>query len=86
MKKAEALTFFKTRRALARALGLIDNAINTWKGENIPPVHQIKLEALTAGALRADDEAWHPVPPRYSEEFFANGKRRPYGTQTKAEQ
>ena len=64
MTKSQALDYYTTRRALARALGLRDHAINSWDGDTVPFLHQIRLESLTGGYLRADDDAWFPAMPR----------------------
>ena len=64
MTKTQALTYYGTRRALARALALKDHAINSWENDSVPPIHQLRLESLTGGYLRADDEAWEPAQPR----------------------
>lgn len=77
MTKAEALAHYMTTRALARALDMRENTVSEW--EKIPHVHQLRLESITAGALRADDEAWRPANPRFSTECFSTtGRRKPF--------
>ncbi len=79
MTKTDALDFFKTRRALAKALDLREHSINTWPEDTIPPIHQIRLERLTNYVLLADPEAWMPAPSTFSEEhlsLFARARRR----------
>ena len=71
MTKSEALTLFRTRRALARALGLADHSINRWEGDSIPPIHQVRLERLTNYQLRADPGAWAPAPETFSEDHLS---------------
>lgn len=63
MKKSQALKHYTTTEALCRALGVAHNTVSTW-GEFIPHIHQLRLESITAGYLRADDEAWLPAQPR----------------------
>ena len=66
MKTSDALDYFKGNvSALTRFLGLKQNAFYSWRGNTLPPIQQIRLEALTKGELRADDDAWHPAPPRF---------------------
>jgi hypothetical protein len=77
MTKDEALSHYLTTRALARALDMRENTVSEWKV--IPHVHQLRLESITGGTLRADDEAWHPASPRYSVECYSTtGRRKPY--------
>ncbi len=83
MTKSEALAFYRTRRNLARALGIAEHTVNGWDrtGGVIPDAQQLKLEALTAGALRADDSAWAPVRPRYEKKRGPDGKRKQHESQ-----
>lgn len=62
MTKTQALAHYVTTRALARSLDLAENTVSAWV--EIPYLHQLRLESITAGYLRADDEAWHPALPR----------------------
>lgn len=71
MTKTQALDHYKTRRALARALGLAEHSINKWARDSIPPVHQMKLERLTNYQLRADPEAWAPAPETFSDDHLS---------------
>lgn len=71
MTKSEALAKFKTRRNLARALGLAEHSLNRWDGERIPPIHQVRLERITNYELRADPDAWAPAPETFSEEHLS---------------
>ncbi len=76
MTKPDALNYYITTRALAAALCMSENTVSAWA--EIPAIHQLRLESITDGHLRADDEAWAPASPRYSKEFYSNGRRKPY--------
>lgn len=81
MTKAEAIAVYLTTRALAHALDMKENTVSEWKV--IPHVHQLRLEAITGGRLRADDEAWRPANPRFSTECFTTtGRRKPFPNPT----
>ena len=71
MKKSEALHHYRTRRALARTLGLAENSLNRWEGDYIPPIHQVRLERLSNYELMADPEAWGPAPETFSEDHLS---------------
>ncbi len=78
MKKSDALAYYKTRRNLARALGLAEHSLNRWDGEKIPPIHQVRLERITNYELKADPEAWAPAAETFSDEhlsMFARARR-----------
>jgi DNA-binding transcriptional regulator YdaS (Cro superfamily) len=53
MSKQEAILYFGTQAALARALGIHRAAVNAW-GDAIPEGRQYQIEVLTAGKLKAD--------------------------------
>lgn len=55
MTKHEAIAYFGTQAALARALGVNRAAINGW-GDKIPPGRQYQLEVITKGRLKAAPE------------------------------
>lgn len=80
MTKTEALAYYDNNvSALTRALGLRQNAVYSWEGDTMPPIQQIRLEAITNGALRADDDAWNPADPRYSTDRFpSTGRCKPF--------
>ena len=80
MTKSEALAYFENNvSALTRALGLRQNAVYSWEGDTMPPIQQIRLEAITNGALRADNDAWSPADPRYATERFpSTGRCKPF--------
>lgn len=61
----EAVSYYGTSMAMTNALGLRPNVTFSWLDRIIPPIHQLRLEAMTDGDLRADDSAWEPAPPRY---------------------
>jgi len=78
MTKTQALAHFKNNvSALTRALGLKQNALYSWEGDSMPPIQQIRLEAITNGVLRADNEAWSPADPRYTNYRFKDGRHTP---------
>lgn len=80
MTKTEALAYYDNNvSALTRALGLRQNAVYSWEGDTMPPIQQIRLEAITNGALRADNDAWSPADPRYATERFpSTGRCKPF--------
>lgn len=80
MTKTEALAYYDNNvSALTRALGLRQNAVYSWEGDTMPPIQQIRLEAITSGALRADNDAWSPADPRYATERFpSTGRCKPF--------
>lgn len=65
MTEAEATTYFGNPFRMTKALGLKPNARFSWK-DGIPALQQIRIEALTNGALRADDWCWEPAEPRFT--------------------
>ena len=77
MNMDQALTKYLTVRAIARALNMRENTVSEWKTLGIPHPQQVKLESITGGELRADDEAWSPAEPRFSTERFKNGRHVP---------
>jgi len=70
----DALAKYRTVRALAKALDMRENTVSEWKGTGIPHHQQVKLEAITGGELRADDDAWKPAEPRFSTERNKAGR------------
>jgi hypothetical protein len=77
MNMTDALSKYRTVRAVARALDVRENTVSEWKTLGIPHPQQVKLESITGGELRADDEAWSPAEPRFSTERFNNGRHKP---------
>ena len=59
MKTQEAIHFFGTQAALARALGIKAPSIADW-GENVPPLRQLQLERITNGELTASPDVFAP--------------------------
>jgi DNA-binding transcriptional regulator YdaS (Cro superfamily) len=55
MKKSEAVAFYGTQAALAKALGIEPAAVSQWI--EIPEVRQYQIEVLTGGVLKADRRA-----------------------------
>lgn len=55
MTKDQAVKHFKNLNALARALDMNQSSVFGWK-EYPPPLRQLQIEAMTAGALRAEPE------------------------------
>ena len=54
MKKADAIKFFGTESALAKALGIKAPSIYDW-GDEVPDLRQLQLEVMTGGQLVAAD-------------------------------
>lgn len=53
MRKDEAITFYGSQSALARALGIAQASVAGW-GEYPPPKRQLQLQKITKGALKAE--------------------------------
>ncbi|MEQ7870717.1 Cro/CI family transcriptional regulator [Chromohalobacter salexigens] len=53
MKKADAINYYGSATALAKALSITLQAIGQW-GDEVPLLRQYQLERMTDGALRAD--------------------------------
>ncbi|MER2514393.1 MAG: Cro/CI family transcriptional regulator [Nitrosomonas ureae] len=66
MKKQDAISYFGTRAALARAVGITRQAVNEWK-EFVPPTIAALLEEMTDGALVFD-------PASYPESYRRPGR------------
>lgn len=64
MTKIQAIGYFGSGYRLAAALGIKPHTISEWI--EVPPIHQVRLEAMTGGILRADDAAWSPAEPRFT--------------------
>ena len=54
MDMRQALEWFGTKTAIAKALGVRPPSVTLW-GDRIPPIRQLQIERMTKGALRADD-------------------------------
>jgi len=59
MTKDHAIKHFGSQAKLAAALGMTQGSVSLW-GDYPPPVRQLQLEALTAGALKAEPECLLP--------------------------
>lgn len=62
MRKEEAVNFYGSQSALARALGIAQASVAGW-GEYPPGVRQLQLEALTGGTLKAEPK-WTLQPEK----------------------
>lgn len=64
MKTSDVIEFYGSQRKVAEALGLRQPSVANW--EEFPPaLRQLQLEALTAGALRAEPDCdKFRVPPQ----------------------
>jgi len=58
MLTKDVVAHFKTKVAVAKALGISKQAINEW-GEEVPIGRQYQLEVVTEGVLRADRPDHH---------------------------
>lgn len=59
MLTIDAVKHFRTKSALARALGLTKGAITFW-GDVVPRGRAFELQVLTGGALRVDETLYLP--------------------------
>jgi DNA-binding transcriptional regulator YdaS (Cro superfamily) len=55
MKTADAIKFFGTRTALAKALGITKQAVTQW-GETVPEGRAYQLQVITGGQLSAEQK------------------------------
>ncbi|WOX50996.1 Cro/CI family transcriptional regulator [Aeromonas sp. CD] len=56
MKKADAISYFNSAAALAKALKISEAAISQW-GQNVPQGRAYQIEVLTGGQLKANPAA-----------------------------
>jgi hypothetical protein len=56
----EAINYFRSKSALAAALGIEPPSVYGWK-EYPPALRQLQLEELTGGALRAEANCRPPA-------------------------
>jgi len=54
MNKSEAVAFFGSQAALAKALGVSRSSVSEW--HDVPVGRQYQLEVITRGALKAEHE------------------------------
>jgi hypothetical protein len=59
MTTSEAIDHYRTQTKLAIALGIAQSTVSEW-GEYPPDLHQIRLERITRGKLRAEPSVWLP--------------------------
>jgi DNA-binding transcriptional regulator YdaS (Cro superfamily) len=59
MKTKDAIRYFGTQDALAKALGIKQSAVGQWP-ERVPELRQLQLELLTKGELKADPAVKNP--------------------------
>ncbi len=62
MTKEEAISYFGTQAKLGKALKLKQPTISLW--DSVPLAHQMYLEKLTGGALKADPHPAELLPPQ----------------------
>lgn len=60
MKTKDAISYFKSQSALARALGIRPPSVAGW-GEVVPELRQLQIEAITGGQLKADERVRNPM-------------------------
>ena len=58
MTLQQAIDHFKSKAAMARALGISKPAVSAWDDE-IPLLRQYQIQHITKGKLKADQEG-HP--------------------------
>ncbi len=59
MKKRDAISHFGTQKKLADALGISQPAVALW-GDDVPQLQAYRLEKLTQGKLKADEDLASP--------------------------
>jgi len=67
MKTTEVLKHFSTQVALADVLGISRAAVSKW-GEDVPPLRQLQLQAITDGKLRPDPDVYEQLSKRHQRE------------------
>lgn len=60
MRKEEAISFYGSQSALARALGIAQASVAGWTGEYPPGGRQLQIEKLTKGKLKAEPDCMAP--------------------------
>lgn len=58
MRKAQAVKYYGSQRALAAALGITEQAVSLW-GDLIPEGRAYQLESITGRKLRVDPASYH---------------------------
>lgn len=59
MLTKDAIAYFGSQAALARALGIKQPSIASW-GESVPPLRQLQIERISKGELTASPEVALP--------------------------
>ncbi len=55
MTYEQVMKYFVTQEAVAKAAGVQQPAISGWRRRGrVPPLHQLRLEKATRGALKAE--------------------------------
>jgi transcriptional repressor of cell division inhibition gene dicB len=54
MRKEEAINYYGSQSALARALGIAQASVAGWRGDYPPPKRQLQLQTITRGKLKAE--------------------------------
>lgn len=67
MKTLTALKLFGSQADLARKLGISRAAVNAW-GDEVPPLRQLQLQAVTNGKLRPDADVYEQISKRHRKE------------------
>lgn len=60
MRKEEAIRFYGSQSALARALGIAQASVAGW-GEYPPGGRQLQIEKVTKGELKAEPDCMQPA-------------------------
>lgn len=61
MRKQNVIEHFGSQAALARALGVKPQSVDSW-GETVPPLRQIQIEKLTGGKFKAGASVFATKP------------------------
>lgn len=63
MTLQELIDHFGSQGKVARALGLRQPSVSSWKDKGVPPLRQLQFEAITRGRLKADPAVKQPKAP-----------------------
>ena len=65
MKTQDAIDYYKTKSALAKAVGLTRGAITHWSNDGFVPMGRAyQLQLLTGGALKVDISVYEDNQPK----------------------
>jgi DNA-binding transcriptional regulator YdaS (Cro superfamily) len=67
MKTIDMVTRYGSQAELARALGVSRAAVNAW-GEDVPPLRQLQLQAITNGEIQPDADVYEQISKRHRKE------------------